>query len=257
MENKILNPKDNSVVVLSDSNTEYTINIEENTHVEILEYDINNSKVNLKVSTYSNVKYNVLNINECNIERHFELGKNAEVEANTINLSSLSDNTVVDLVGDYAHFKVSNLALLSNGEQKILIRTNHRAHNGLSYVYNVGVAVDNANILFDTTGSVEKNQEINDCRQLSKGIVIGENSKITERPILLIDNYNVSAYHGASIGKMSDEQLFYLMSRGIPKKEAFMLILNGLIAPFLENISNGDKKIEVKDAINKLLEEAK
>ena len=55
---------------------------------------------------------------------------------------------------------------------------------------------------------------------------------------------------------MSEEQLFYLMSRGIPKKEAFMLILNGLIAPFIENVDES-KKQETSLQIEALLEEAK
>ncbi|MCR5705312.1 MAG: SufD family Fe-S cluster assembly protein [Acholeplasmatales bacterium] len=256
MQNLILNPKDNEVVVIKDKNSNYTINIKENTHVQILEYDILNSQVNLNVAKYGNAKYDVLNVSTSNVKRHFVLNKNAEVKMNTVNLSVLTDNTVVDLDGDYARYDVENLAIISGGNQIVKTTTNHNAHNGVSKVYNIGVAIENAEILFDTTGAVQKDMEINDCRQLSKGIVIGENAKITERPILLIDNYNVSAYHGASIGKMSEEQLFYLMSRGISKKDAFMLILNGLIAPFLANIADEAKKAEADMAIKSLLEEA-
>lgn len=257
MKNIILNPKDNDVVVINEGNSNYTINIGENTHIHILEYDILNSQVNLNVAEYGTVKYDVLNVKESNVNRHFILNKNAFVKANTVSLSVLKDNTIVDLNGDYARFELDNLAIINGGNQIIKTETNHNAHSGVSKVYNMGVAIENAEIIFDTTGAVHKDMEINDCRQLSKGIVIGDNAKITERPILLIDNYNVSAYHGASIGKMSDEQLFYLMSRGIKKKEAFMLILNGLIAPFLANIADDLKKSEAENAISTLLEEAK
>lgn len=151
---------------------------------------------------------------------------------------------------------MNNLAIICNGNQLMKTHVFHNSLNGHSKIYNIGVAIENADILFDTTGEVVKGCELNDCRQLSKGIIIGDNAKITERPILLIDNYNVSAYHGASIGKMSEEQLFYLMSRGIPKKEAFMLILNGLIAPFLANVDDSKKK-ETSLQIEALLEEEK
>ena len=67
-------------------------------------------------------------------------------------------------------------------------------------------------------------------------------------PILLIDYYDVKAYHGATIGKISDDDLFYLMSRGLTKEEAFMLIINGLIEPFVKRIHDESIKEETMKA---------
>ncbi len=251
-----LNPKDNETLVLDSTNTNYIINVSENTHVKIYEYDTFNSNISLNVGVYAHVSYDVVNLTSLNIVRKISLKKYAEMKMNTINLSVLKDNSEIFLDGDNASFDMNNLAIICNGNQLMKSHVFHNSLNGHSRIYNIGVAIENADILFDTTGEVVKGCEGNDCRQLSKGIIIGDNAKITERPILLIDNYNVSAYHGASIGKMSEEQLFYLMSRGIPKKEAFMLILNGLIAPFLANVDE-NKKNETSRQIEALLEEGK
>ena len=60
-----------------------------------------------------------------------------------------------------------------------------------------------------TTGKIEKGMSKSKCAQLSRGIVMDDKSMIQAKPILLIDEFDCFANHGASIGKMSDEDLFY------------------------------------------------
>ena len=81
-----------------------------------------------------------------------------------------------------------------------------------------------------------------------------DNSTVTAKPILLIDEYDCFANHGATIGKMSDEDLFYLMSRGLSKKEAFMLILSGIINPFIEAITIEGIKDKISSKISNMIE---
>ena len=58
----------------------------------------------------------------------------------------------------------------------------------------------------------------------------------------------MKAYHGATIGKISDDDLFYLMSRGLSKNEAFMLVINGLLEPFIREIEDENIKNNVMNA---------
>jgi Fe-S cluster assembly protein SufD len=53
--------------------------------------------------------------------------------------------------------------------------------------------------------------------------------KSTICPNLLIDNYDVDSSHGAYIGKFRDEEIFYLMSRGISREDSYRLLLNGFL----------------------------
>jgi Fe-S cluster assembly protein SufD len=55
-------------------------------------------------------------------------------------------------------------------------------------------------------------------------------------PILLIDEDDVTAGHAASVGRVDPTQLYYLMSRGIPKLEAERLIIHGFLAPVVNEI---------------------
>ena len=93
------------------------------------------------------------------------------------------------------------------------------------------------------------------CAQLSRGIVMDDKSMIQAKPILLIDEFDCFANHGASIGKMSDEDLFYLMSRGLTKNQAFLLILGGIIRPFIESIPNEEIRNELEEQIRIRTEE--
>jgi Fe-S cluster assembly protein SufD len=92
------------------------------------------------------------------------------------------------------------------------------------------------------------------CRQLSKGVVMDNESSVTAKPILLIDEYDCFASHGATIGKMSDEDLFYLMSRGLTKNEAFFLILSGIIKPFVDRLPSEELKNDTMKRINDMIE---
>ena len=64
---------------------------------------------------------------------------------------------------------------------------------------------------------------------LQNQIINLENGKSTIHPNLLIDNFNVESNHSAYIGKIKEEKLFYLMSRGLSKKEAYQLLLKGFL----------------------------
>ena len=92
------------------------------------------------------------------------------------------------------------------------------------------------------------------CRQLSRGVVLDDESHIKSKPILLIDEFDCFASHGAAIGKLRDEDLFYLMSRGLNKNDAFLLILEGIIKPFIDNISIEELKETVLNNVKQMIE---
>lgn len=69
-------------------------------------------------------------------------------------------------------------------------------------------------------------------------LLVGENAKATAVPDLEIEADEVKCSHAATIGKIDDEQLFYLMSRGITKSKAKQLIIDGFLEPVTSRIKN-------------------
>jgi len=69
-------------------------------------------------------------------------------------------------------------------------------------------------------------------------LLLGEKSSISVDPKLLIDEYDVKASHGAAIGRINDDELFYLESRGLDETLAKQLIVFGYLAPFLDQLAH-------------------
>jgi len=74
--------------------------------------------------------------------------------------------------------------------------------------------------------------------QTLKGIITSDLAIVEVNPILLIDEFDVKAGHGATIGKIEEESLYYLMSRGLSRVEAEKLIINGFLKPVIDEIDD-------------------
>jgi Fe-S cluster assembly protein SufB len=67
-------------------------------------------------------------------------------------------------------------------------------------------------------------------------LLLDEESISDTYPYIEVDENQVTIGHEATVSKVSDEQLFYLMSRGIPLAEAETMIVNGFIEPFTKEL---------------------
>ena len=89
--------------------------------------------------------------------------------------------------------------------------------------------------------------------QKAKGLTLSKEAKIIAMPNLYIDEYDVIANHSATIGSISNDDLFYLMSRGLSKENATGLVVLGFIKPIIDNINDDTLKEEIyKNFIEKL-----
>jgi len=77
-------------------------------------------------------------------------------------------------------------------------------------------------------------------RQLSKTLLLSREAEIDAKPELEILADDVTCNHGAAIGELDPAQLFYLMSRGIPRAEARAMLVEGFLGEALELAPAGD-----------------
>ncbi len=80
-------------------------------------------------------------------------------------------------------------------------------------------------------------------------LLLDEDSVANTYPALKIDTNDVSVAHEARVGKIGDEQLFYLMSRGLSEEQAMQLIVGGFIEPIVKALP-----VEYAVELNKLVE---
>src|SRR5690606_18581492 len=88
-----------------------------------------------------------------------------------------------------------------------------------------------------------------DAFQQNNNILLSDKATINSKPQLEIFADDVKCSHGCTIGQLDDEALFYLRSRGIPKKEAKALMMYA----FANNVLQSVRIPELKTRINKII----
>jgi Fe-S cluster assembly protein SufD len=75
-----------------------------------------------------------------------------------------------------------------------------------------------------------------DGYQANRNLVLSKQARADSIPGLEIQADDVRCTHGATVGKIDETELFYLLSRGIPKADARRLIVEGFFDPIMERI---------------------
>ena len=111
------------------------------------------------------------------------------------------------------------------------------------------VLIDGARSAFQGTIDVDQVAQGTDAFQLSKTLLLHPNSRSDARPQLRIGADQVRCTHGATSGPLAPEQLHYLQSRGLSRRDATSMLVYG----FLEEMNRKIKNREATDLLkNKL-----
>lgn len=93
-----------------------------------------------------------------------------------------------------------------------------------------------------------------DTYELNRNLVLGDHARADSVPNLEIETGEiVGAGHASATGRFDDEQLFYLMSRGIPADEARRLVVRGFFADIIDTISVPEIRERVRSAVEREL----
>ncbi|AIO18692.1 FeS cluster assembly protein SufD [Candidatus Izimaplasma bacterium HR1] len=162
-----------------------------------------------------------------------------------VNDGATVSNTNIFLQEDYASGTTKTVAITSNNQEASFTQlVEHLAKETEGYIENYGVANNESALVFEGIGKINKGMKRSIARQSNNGIVLGVNSRLDANPLLLIDEFDVVASHGAAIGKIDDEQLYYLMSRGLSLPVAERLIISGFLSPVLKVLTTDKLKQE-------------
>ena len=236
-----------STVILNNENA-INLDLLNNTNY-IIVTDCNSDDLQLNLSRNINSNIVLFSKNKSNINLNVIINENANLKIDIISMNNqTSDSYNFDLVGEYSSVEVNVLSLAKNAKKDFIFHVNHLAPETKSSISNYGISFENGKNNFKVNGIIKPNMKNSDVRQITKGLILDPTGECLAEPILLIDYYDVKAYHGATIGKINDDDLFYLMSRGLTKEEAFMLIINGLIEPFVKRIHDESIKEETMKA---------
>lgn len=115
------------------------------------------------------------------------------------------------------------------GDYEINLLISHLVPNTFGRVVIKGVAENGARVKVKGLVKIAKQAQETDSFLSMKILLLDKNSSAVAEPELEIEANRVKASHSASVGKIDEEQLFYLKSRGIEEKEAKNIIVEGFI----------------------------
>lgn len=201
--------------------------------------------VSISTSDEANVLANVA------LARVDAFAKLTHVAAN-FTKSATTKHVDIALVGEQAMASTTTVAF-SHHDQETLFKTNveHFAPRSEGYIEHYGVASGKATMIFEGIGKIHKNMAKSIAKQSNRGIVIGAHARLDANPLLLIDEHDVEAGHGAAIGQIDEDQLYYLMSRGLNRRDAETLIIKGYLAPLKKAV----KEERIHELFDQLLAE--
>ncbi|MFU8793021.1 MAG: SufD family Fe-S cluster assembly protein [Acholeplasmataceae bacterium] len=207
----------------------------------------NTYDIYLNVLEGSIVKYLVvgqLKSKDGHINHHVSIQKDAQL--NMIG-SFLSDQLVAEihanLLGQGALINLKATAVSSQTNKQVIdAHITHRAPNTYGDMTNIGIVNEQGTIILNGIEKIEKGMKNANAYQTLKGIILSDEAVCEVNPILLIDEYDVKAGHGATVGKIEADQLYYLMSRGLSQKDAERLIINGFLQPIIDEIDDESLK---------------
>ena len=161
------------------------------------------------------------------------------------------DNTT-NILGDGSE---ANLKIVTLGvkEQKTYFNS-EVVNQGLSSKGDIlqhGVLLDRSHIVFNGVGFIVKGATGSNAYQSSRMLTLSSEAKADANPMLLIDENDVMAGHGASLGRIDEQQLYYLQSRGLTRKESSRLLVHGFLSPVISELTV-DK---IKELVTVLIDE--
>ena len=163
--------------------------------------------------------------------------------------SFLKNEIHCDLLESFASCFINGLIFLSNEQHhELKTNVNHRYEHCKSSQLVKSVLLDKSSGTYQGKIYVEKDAQKTDGYQLSKALVLSENSAFNSKPELEIYADDVKCSHGSSTGNIDQNSIFYLMSRGLSKEQANKMLVEGFLNEAIETITD----LNIKSLISKL-----
>lgn len=178
------------------------------------------------------------------------------VKTNTLTFNcGLIRNTIhINLDGSGAHADVLGLYLMDKSQHvDNQIRINHNQPNCTSNELFKGIIDDQASAVFNGYIHVARDAQKTNAYQNNNNILLKPTATINTKPFLEIYADDVKCSHGATIGQLDQDAMFYLRSRGISKANARLLLMYAFASDIISEISIEPLRNRIDDMVKKRL----
>lgn len=238
---------------ISSSLDEIILKMEKDSSVYLF-YKIENSKkFTIDVSDNSEVIINLVNTStgsDFSLSGH--VSANASLKINVADFANKKNTfkCLVNLEGEKATCYTHLATVSKNDDNKTFeINLNHLYKDTVGKVECYGVAKNNSKIVFSGSSFIKNKAVKSSTSQIAKAMIFDKDSVATAKPILAIDENDVIASHSAAVGRINEDHIYYLTSRGLSVEEARELITLGYLKPIINKFDE-----EHKESVERLIE---
>jgi len=189
----------------------------------------------VRYTTIQNWSHNVYNLVTKRAVVHKD-GRMSWIDANLGSKVTMKYPSVY-LVGERAHGEVLSVAFAGNGQtQDAGAKMVHAAPNTTSLITSKGISKGNGKQNY--RGLVKIYPGCHGAKSTVRcdALMLDETAQSQTFPVMEVDEDDVTIGHEASVSKVGEEQLFYLMSRGLSESDATAMVVNGFIEPIVKTL---------------------
>jgi Fe-S cluster assembly protein SufD len=187
------------------------------------------------------------------------LAENAKYQVHAVNLGALSARSTmhVQLIGQRSEVGLYNVSV--GGKNQVhdtFAVVEHVGTNAKTDQSFRGISSGRARVAFNGKIVVRKEAHGTDSRQSLRGLLAGDDAEIDVRPQLEIYTDDVRCSHGATAGKLDDNMLFYLLSRGLDRDTALRLLKWAFLEDVVAKIEVPELRRQIEQSLAGQMNEA-
>jgi Fe-S cluster assembly protein SufD len=189
---------------------------------------------------------------------HFfaSLKESANLLTNTITLNGgiVRNNMKIKLEGEHANVSINGLTL-ADEKQHVdnFTSIDHIKPNCNSNQLYKNILNDNSSGVFTGQIHVMRDAQKTEAFQRNNNVLLSADAEMNTKPQLVIDADDVRCSHGATIGRIDEDALFYLRTRGIGENEARLMIMYAFADEVLSKISIAPLRERIEELVDKRL----
>ncbi len=164
---------------------------------------------------------------------------------NDIDVSIDGENCISNIYGLYLVDK--------NQHVDNQVQVNHRKPSSTSSELFKGIIDDHARAVFNGHVHVHRNAQKTSAYQSNKNLLLTDKATVNTKPFLEIYADDVKCSHGATVGQLDQDALFYIRSRGISYDNARLLLMYAFAAEVINKISIESLRLRIDDLVKKRL----
>ncbi len=184
----------------------------------------------------------------------FRQQRNSNLVTGTVSLHSglIRNNLKVTFNGDHSEASINGISF-TDKKQHVdnFILIEHASPNCLSNQIYKNVLDDESTGAFAGRIHVARDAQQTNAFQRNNNVLLSDKAKMQTKPQLIIDADDVKCSHGATVGQINEEALFFLRARGIGEKEARLMLMNAFANEVIEKVSILPLRERIEELIEK------